>query len=235
VQLEANILRPILFGRDVARYTVRPPSHWVIFPHDPETGAPFPPRRLRQDAPLTWAYFQAHRDALGSRVRDAKRGVKYRDLEHFYMLHRPRVPDLYTPSVILTPALVNESEFALNRDGCTFVGGTAGIYGILPRTDCPVSPAFLLGCLNSSLYTYYFKMKGRPKRGGYHQLNGTILNQTPVAAGTGDVARSIETAVRSILAGEELGELREQIDAGVYDLFEITPEERDFIAQILNP
>lgn len=250
VEVEGNILHPVLYGEDVRRYAEPVAKHWVLFPHDPASFEAYPPRRLARAYPRAWAYLRSRRETLGRRVRDARQHVHYADLPQYYMLHRPRAPRVFARDTLVTPALVRRSEFTRNARGHFFVGGTAGVYALVPREaspgedpggprDPPPSSEFLLGCLNSRLFSYYFKLLGRAKRGGYYQINGTILKETPVRGPpwderAGPLVAGIELRVSRCMAAGGDPAVEAEIDELVEDLYEITAEERAYIRHVLS-
>lgn len=241
IDIEENILKPILFGKQTKRYMTPIPKYYIIFPHKIDSinqnkYTTIEIQELKNNFPLAWNYFESYKSEFGERVRDAKSKTKYKDLEEFYMIHRPRVPSLFLKDVIITMATSNHGEFTLNSGDYFFVGGTAGVYGIVMKPESKLSIYFILGCLNSKLYTYYFKAMGRIKRGGYHQLNKKILAQTPFIDLQQIKGENLEKEyseiidlTRKCLIGKNSQMYEEEIDQIIYKIFKLDKKEQNFI------
>lgn len=78
--LEPELVYPLVRGRDVRRWYVRPSGKYVILPHDPENGRPFSKRELRQKYPATYEYLSHFKEVLKTRsikpFQSLKRSLK---------------------------------------------------------------------------------------------------------------------------------------------------------------
>ena len=107
----------------------------------------------------------------------------------------------YKEQKILTPALTNKNNFCLDNEGYFFVGGTAGVYGIVPKSGIDIK--YLLGVLNSKVSEYYLKKICPIKQGGYFQYSTKFLEQLPIklpeTVGEKKIADQIVRKVNEIL------------------------------------
>jgi len=65
--VEAELVYPLVRGRDVGRWRVRRGSGYIIVPHDPETGKPLPERVMKVKYPRAYEYFLRYRRELEAR------------------------------------------------------------------------------------------------------------------------------------------------------------------------
>ena len=81
--VEADLLYPLLRGRDVAKWRNRPEAH-VLVVQDPETQRGFPEAWMQETHPLTWAYLTKFKKLLNKR----KSFQKFRtDKDPFYGMY----------------------------------------------------------------------------------------------------------------------------------------------------
>ena len=175
--VEKKLLRPILKGRNVRKWEVKWQGLYVIFSHKKENSdvVVIPEGEMKEKYPNTYEYFTTHKDVLKERIWFGKTPIELHGT--WYAIMYTDVPEIYETPKILTPALTNKNNFALDTRKNFFVGGTAGVIGILTKeTD----PLYLLGLLNSKLYEYYLKHKTPVKSGGYYQFSVDVLKQLPL-------------------------------------------------------
>ena len=89
---------------------------------------------------------------------------KYNTRSTWYEIPRTRLPFIYAKNGIVAAALTKEPKFALNSQGAFYVGGTAGVIGIIPKLQIANIELFLLALLSSEPYSRYFQNIGAPKR-----------------------------------------------------------------------
>ena len=85
--------------------------------------------------------------------------------------------DNYEGLKILTPALTDKTNFALDKETRCYVSGTAGVLGILPRE---IATKYLLALLNSRVFDFYLKHVTPIKAGGYSQYSAEALGNLPI-------------------------------------------------------
>lgn len=178
--IERALLKPILFGKEIHSFRTPTPTHHLLFPYA-KVGDKFKllsTQELKNDYPFAWDFLSQHKELIGS--RKWSKLVPYEQRPYFYELPRPRVPLVYSPFGILGAALTNRPKFCLNSGGYFFVGGTAGVVGIIPKEISLQTSKFYLGVLNSEVYGEYLKMTCPPKRSGYFQIGVKQLDIVPI-------------------------------------------------------
>lgn len=203
--IENGILRDILRRSNVRRYRWITNTKSVIYPHgEPYANNTIPEKELEERFPNALRHFKKFQTELNKRVWFDKSAKELHG--EFYAMMYFDLPEDFEKARIVTPALTNEPNFTLNHSGATFVGGTAGVIGIIPKIDYKV----MLGILNSSVFKYYMKDNCPPKRGGYYQLSVGALERFPfpeIDDADKEVVDSIRKNVEKIIAlGKEIAE-----------------------------
>ena len=173
VRLERNATAPFLQGQDIRRYVLEACSKVVILPYQFKTGRAqlMMETQLRKKFPLAYDYLRQNKRVLEEREEGRMRGSQW------YAYGRMQNVDLMLLPKILVPDIANISSFAFDDAGeFAFASG----YGITLRTDAGVSPAYLLGLLNSRLLDFYLKQVSTTMRGGYFRYFTQFIEQLPI-------------------------------------------------------
>lgn len=153
----SDILKPILFGREIRRYGVESKARFIIYLH---------PNRDVDDYPAIKRHLQQYKRALENRALDQK----------WYELQQPAVgllPLLSRPKIIF-PIIANECRFVLDREGYLINDKAFAI-----ASDDPA----LVGLLNSRLAFYFFRsvcaaLEGQ--RESYLEFRSQYVDRFPV-------------------------------------------------------
>ena len=246
LHLDRGVMRTVLRGRDVRRFSIAPNPPLLVFPYSEEHGTftLLTEDRLARHTGI-YRYLLSNKERLANRVWFGKSarelagawyGLMYVDAARWF-----RMPH------ILTPSLSDRSNFALGR-GDLFATGTAGVTGIVPESSTPEDIRYLLGLLNSSTISYAI-IKGSPIfSGGYYKFSAPYLKGIPIRridfSDPADKARHDKMVASVERMHELLSRLRAansdgereliqrqidatdgQIDALVYELYGLTEEE----------
>ena len=178
MQLESNLLRPILRGRDVRRYASDQNAKLLVFPYKVhnEKFVILTESELR-DYPKVNALLANNRAKLDERIwfgKNARQlsghwyGMMYIDgYEHFSCQH------------LLTPALSNRSNFTIGV-GTLFATGTAGVTSVILKDDIKENIRYVLGILNSQLLSFYATHHSPVFSGGYYKFSAPYLRKLPI-------------------------------------------------------
>ncbi len=227
------LIKPILRRKDIKRYSYEWADLWVIFIpwHFPNTNNPKNMEENEQDFsihyPIIYSHLLSHKDKLLKRNKD-ETGKRY----EWYCLQRWAANYYYEfeKEKIVYPE---------TSQGAYFIYENSGIF--LEKTAFMiVSDAYnlklLTALLNSKLITFYFKnfcggcILGKS---GY-QYNKHALEKIPIPKITPqnqELARKITDCAKAILESKEKDpkantqKLEKEIDALVYQLYNLTDEE----------
>jgi len=243
-RLEPDLLHPLIKGGDSKRYALARTKRLILFPYargEGKAAGLISDRTMIADYPLTWRYLQDNRDYLENRENGKMRGPKW------YGYVYPKALDVMPLPKIFTPDIAARASFSLDDSGeVFFTGGVAGGYGILCIAS--YSPAYLLALLNSRVLEWVIRRTATQMRGGYYSYESRFIRDLPIRtidfSDPKDPARhdKIVCLVERMLdlnkrlaaanLDQEKTVLKRQIeatdreiDALVYELYELTPEE----------
>ncbi|MFP6100990.1 class I SAM-dependent DNA methyltransferase [Helicobacter pylori] len=231
-----RLIKPILRGKDIKRYSYEWAHLWVIFIpwHFPNTGSPKDMEQNEKDFsihyPIIYAHLLSHKDELLKRNKD-ETGKRY----EWYCLQRWAASYYqdFEKEKIVYGEIVQEPRFYLDNGecelGCFYAEATSFILtGEHLR--------YLLGMLHSKLITFAFKTfyaGGGLGESGY-RYKKAFIERLPIPQITEknqELADKITDGAKQILALKEKDpkantqKLEKEIDALVYQLYHLTDEE----------
>jgi type I restriction-modification system DNA methylase subunit len=179
--IEKEMLKPLLKGKDVRRWSIDWKDLRVIFPYKIVSGDAilYSEDEMGRDFLKTWQYFLDHEKELKGRERG-----KWKSRKDWYAFGRKQNLHRFEQKKILVQVLANRSSFTLDEDGLYyFMGGsTAGAYGILLNDEYNTAEDYLyfLGLLNSSVLEFYIKHISQLFSGGYYAYGRQYLEKLPI-------------------------------------------------------
>ena len=168
-QLEPDLLKPFLKGKDVHRYEPLNPRYWVIFPYhiDGDESEFVGEDELKNNYPRTHEYLKHHEDDLRGRE-----GGKM-DHERWYDYVYPKNLTEFQKKKIVTPEISYGPNFTYDPDGTYH---TTKVYGLLTQESTDLSPEYILAVLNSPVLWFFLSNTGYTLRGGYFTFKTNYLN-----------------------------------------------------------
>ncbi len=225
------LIKPILRGKDIKRYSYEWAHLWVIFIpwHFPNTGSPKDMEKNEQDFsthyPIIYAHLLSHKDKLLKRNKD-ETGKRY----EWYCLQRWAANYLqeFEKEKIVYPCI-------MAKEPC-FVYEEKGFYAPAPAnivTGDKIEIKYITALLNSKCI--YFAMRKFYMGGGIEgELKTNNLEKIPIPQITEknqELADEIIALVDKILKSKakdpkaNTQKLEKEIDALVYRLYNLTDEE----------
>jgi len=194
IELEKDLLRPLLVGEDVKRYKYFDETASVLlFPYIIENGKqrPLKEDELKQMYPLAYGYLSKFRDHLINLRRKFKTNPEY-----WYALHRPRQKKWYDQEKIVTPEISFGCNMTLDRNGLIH---NAKVYSFLKKNSTTVDIRYLLAVLNSKLFWFFLKNTGYVLRGGFFTFKTRYMERFHIPKPKPDVEQHICREIESIL------------------------------------
>jgi type I restriction-modification system DNA methylase subunit len=247
LELETAILRPLIKGGEMKRYSVHTPQRVVVFPY--ERGELISAHRMKRYFPLTWQYLRRNKQRLEKRDRGKMRGP------HWYGYSRKQALTAMPQRKIVTPEYYACASYCLDTDGVYyFCGGGAGGYGIVLEDGW--SYEYVLALLNSRLLDWFLhKVSVRAYQTAYMytkeyiaQLPIRLVNfNDPTDASRHDrvvtLAKQMLALQTKLRSGNEaeaalkwrIADTDAEIDALVYDLYGLTEEEIELVQKLTLP
>ncbi|MFP6255789.1 class I SAM-dependent DNA methyltransferase [Helicobacter pylori] len=231
-----RLIKPILRGKDIKRYSYEWAGEWIIFIpwHFPNTDSPKSMEENEQDFsihyPIIYAHLLSHKDELLKRNQD-ETGKRY----EWYCLQRWAASYYqdFEKEKIVYGEIVQEPRFYLDNGECELGGFYAEATSFILTGE---HLRYLLGMLHSKLITFAFKTfyaGGGLGESGY-RYKKAFIERLPIPKITEknqELARKITDGAKQILALKEKDpkantqRLEQEIDALVYQLYNLTDEE----------
>lgn len=204
----AEIIKPLLRGRDVKRWTVQPTDRWLIFTRRGIAINNYPAIRDHlaqfrvqlEPKPITWD--DSAGAWLGRKVGSYRWYEIQDNIAYWEEFEQPKIiyPDIYEHQSF---AFDNQGYFGANT--CYFI---------------PTNRRWATGLLNSTLMEWFYTQVSSRVQGGYMRAFSAVMQQLPIPTPTPDEEAFITTVVDAILAGAQpQAALESLLNAFVYELF----------------
>ncbi|GAA9630170.1 class I SAM-dependent DNA methyltransferase [Helicobacter pylori] len=236
------LIKPILRGKDIKRYSYEWADLWVIFIpwHFPNTNNPKNMEENEQDFsihyPIIYSHLLSHKDKLLKRNKD-ETGKRY----EWYCLQRwaANYYQDFEKEKIVYGEIVQEPRFYLDNGECELGYFYAEATSFILTGE---HLRYLLGMLHSKLITFAFKTfyaGGGLGESGY-RYKKAFIERLPIPKITPQnqkLAHKITDCAKAILEAKEKDpkantqELEKEIDALVYQLYNLTAEEIKIIEE----
>ena len=175
VKLEKDLLKPLLIGTDIKRYSTITNEYFVIYPHFLDNNnktKPYEENIFRNKFPLTYKYLVNFKNEL------IEKKVKYRNnIQYWYSLNRARQISMFCQEKILTPEISYGCNMTIDTNN--FYTNTQN-YCLIKKKIFKESHKFYLSILNSKLLWFYLKNTGIILGGGYFRFKTNYLNPFPI-------------------------------------------------------
>ncbi|NHA50291.1 class I SAM-dependent DNA methyltransferase [Helicobacter pylori] len=221
-----ELIKPILRGKDIKRYSYEWADLWVINTHNGYTSATkskIPPIDIEK-YPATKAHLDAHWDTIATRSDQGDTPYNLRNCAYLEDFEKEK---------IVYGEIVQEPRFYLDNGECELGYFYAEATSFILTGE---HLHYLLGMLHSKLITFAFKTfyaGGGLGESGY-RYKKAFIERLPIPKITHknqELARKITDGAKQILALKEKDpkantqKLEKEIDALVYQLYHLTDEE----------
>ena len=203
----AELIRPILRGRDIKRYGYEWAELWIIGTHNGVRGK-FP-RIDIEDYPAVKAHLDQYWDKIA--VRDDQGATPYnlRNCAYWEDFDKPKV--MYPNMTKFLPFYYDERRFLQNDKSFMITGKHI---------------EFLTAFLNSSLFKFCFRENFPELLGGTRELRKVFFDKIPILLVDEDTNAQFAELVQDIQQ-EYTTEKAMLIDECLFDLYDLTEEERE--------
>ena len=241
IKIEASILKPLLKGQEIKRYSTPLWKYCIIFPYNIENrkATLIPKDEMERKYPKAWRYLNENKKILLARDR-GKLKVEW------YAFGRTQNINQFCEPKIMTQVLANRASLTLDKEGLYYFvgGGNAGGYGIKIKEEYNLDLRYLTALLNSRLLDFYLKKVSTTFRGGFFSYAKRFIEQLPIHIPNNSEKAEYDeilTLVDKILdlnkkkeismsnkelINREIMVYEERIDEIVYKLYGLNEEER---------
>ena len=221
----AEIIKPILRGRDTQRYQARWAGQWLV--------TTFPSMHFDiEEYPAVKNYLLSFgKDRLeqsGKRLPGGGKARKRTQHAWFEVQDTIAYYKEFAEERIVWGNLNNRAKYSYAPQDMFISAPTTML--------TPYSP-YLLAVLNSSLLDWYFRLIGVERDGGYYEYKPMFIERLPIPQIDAEAQRPFIALVDKILKAKasdpqaDTSEQEEEIDWLVYDLYDLTEQERASIRQ----
>ncbi|MDR1358275.1 MAG: hypothetical protein LBJ48_02810, partial [Coriobacteriales bacterium] len=218
----AEIIRPILRGRDIKRYSYDFHDQWLIASHNGYTndaGIQIP-RIDIDNYPAIKAHLEKYWDAIV--VRTDKGETPYNLRSCAYM-------DDFSKQKIVWGEISDKTKFSIDIQGRYYPEATTFL---MTGTDLK----YLLAFLNSSFSEYFFSVAGTTTGMGTVRWKKYKIEQLPIVKPSQPQLQIVEKLVEAI-AKEEYGSqeyriLEQTINSAIYKIVGLSDDETQFIESL---
>ncbi|WP_304522380.1 TaqI-like C-terminal specificity domain-containing protein, partial [Bacteroides sp. GM023] len=208
----AEIIRPILRGRDIKRYGYNWANLWLINTHN-GTKEKFP-RILIEDYPALKAHLDQYWDKISKRADQGDTPYNLRNCAYLEDFDKPKI--IYPNMTKYMPFVYDEDKFVTNQK-CFIITGQ--------------NMAYLTAFFNSSIFKFCFRDSFPELQGGTRELSKIFFDKIPVKKISGESDELFKTAINR-LQSDYTKEQTIVIDNMLFDLYDLTVEERKVIGNI---
>ena len=199
-QRTAEIIRPILRGRDIRRYSYEWADLWLINTHNGVKGSL--ERVHIEDYPAIKQHLDYYWDKIESRSDKGDTPYNLRNCAYVDEFSKPKIVwgNLNTRG---SYAMAPENMF-INAPACMIVPGCQ----------------YLLAMLNSNVADYYIRNLGVVRNGGFFEYKPMFVEQIPVPLPREEVVASIEDVLNSDVSDRLKDKRLEEIIESMFDFTE---------------
>ncbi|EAL9459554.1 class I SAM-dependent DNA methyltransferase [Campylobacter jejuni] len=233
VEIEKEILKPLLMGDSFHRYEKPISNSMVLFPYcgqdntDVKKMCLYDENELKSKFPKAWEYLKECESIL--RARENGRF----DNEKWYQFGRTQGINQENISKLLCPDICNNTHFVLDNLGEFYF--TTTIYGYVRNEEYKnLDYKYLMAVLNSSLTWWFLQKTSVVMRGGFYRIKPAYIEKfciPKINSKNEKLADELINSVDEILKAKEQDknantqELENKINSLVYKLYNLTEEE----------
>ena len=234
----AKLIKPILRGRDIKRYSYEWANLWLIFVswHFPNTQNPKSMDENEKDLarlyPSLYKYLLSHKEKLSKRNKD-ETGIRY----EWYCLQRygANYYEDFEKEKIVYPNM--NKEFIASYDTQRFYTNQK-CFIITSKNE---NLTYLTALLNSKLNFWYFKQIGATLGANGYEMSKIFVEKLPIPKITKEnqnLADELVKLVNQILAlkaensSADTSQLEKDIDNLIYKLYNLSPNDIKIIERV---
>ena len=205
----ADLMRPILRGRDIKRYGYVNSGLYLINTHNGIRGK-LP--RVDIDAyPSVKAHLDKYWDKISTRSDQGDTPYNLRHCVYMDDFFKPKI--IYPNMTKFMPFVLDNKSFITNQK-CFIITGE--------------HLAYLTAFFNSSLFKFCFRDFFPELQGGTRELSKIFFDKIPVLKVSDDQNKVFQAAVEDI-QHEYTSQKAQRVESMLFDLYNLTPEEREII------
>ena len=211
-QRTAELIRPILRGRDIKRYSYDWANLWLICTHNGIKGEI--PRVDIEDYPAVKAHLDQYWDKISTRADKGDTPYNLRNCAYWNDFFKPKI--IYPNMSKFLPFVYDDKDYCTNQK-CFIITGQ--------------SIAYLTAFFNSSLFKFCFRESFPELQSGTREMGKMFFEKIFVKQVTNKINKQFKAVVDDI-QNEYSKSKAIAIDNMIFDLYNLSEEERQIIGFI---
>ena len=208
----AEIIRPIVLGKNIKRYQYNWDGLWLINAHNGVKGK-IERINIEKDYPTIFEYLSQYLPQAKLRSDQGDHWTNLRNCAYLNEFDKPK---------IAWGNLALKGQFAFIKEPMMINA---------PSPFFVTDNKYLLALLNSSLADFYIKQLGVTRNGGYFEYKPMFVEQFPIPEISKELQRMFIDKVDKLIneTSENKAILEAELDKMVFDLYNLTMDERQII------
>ena len=233
--IEDIYVRKIIFPQDISKWNIKVPKNYIVYPYELKNKTTLvEEKKIKKNSPNLYDYLLRNKKELECR-KDSRKTLEGR--KDWYGLIRFSSINIFKKEKIISPTIVNNNKFALDKSYFSFSGGKTVVI-----TSEKISLKYLLAILNSKFANYFYNKNTPVKAGGYHNYSATFILELPIKNISFDQQKPFINLIDKILLLSQLDdylqnpvkqtnvkEYEKQINQMVYQLYCLTDDEIEIV------
>ncbi|PKQ69735.1 class I SAM-dependent DNA methyltransferase [Raineya orbicola] len=216
----AEIIKPILRGRDIKRYRAEWQDLWLINTHNGVKEKNIPRIDVVKDYPAIYKHLLQYEKELIKRQDQGDHWTNLRNCAYIQEFEKEKI--IYPNMTLFLPFIFDDKGHFINDKGFIL-------------TSNSISLKFLVGYFNSKISHRWIRENCPELQGGTRELRKIFFENIPIPPISETAQQPFMALVEQILAKKERGEDTQaeenQIDQLVYELYGLTEEEIKVVEQ----
>jgi hypothetical protein len=205
VEIEDDVMKPLVTGTDVKRYVYPGVSKHLLFPYKiTTTGAElYTAQEMEHSYPSAWKYLQANEVFLRQREKGKMNHAGWYGYNYPKNLDKQQLPKIGVAQTVsrLQMFLDEKGEFYFNNVRVNAIAVSEHF-----ESRC------LLALLNSRLVDFYFRLIAKPKDNGFYEANKQFIAPLPLPVLSSEEQQPFITHTETMLTTtRSLSDLRKRV------------------------
>jgi hypothetical protein len=229
VKIEKGLLKPVIKGEDIKRYSSIKSDTFVLFPYHLTDGKALPMEEefIKSKFPFGYNYFKSFEKELRNRENG-----KMDSNDKWFLYNYPKNLFISNQYKFVSPDITYGMNVTIEDGNYCLKNGA---YGIVLKNEFQQYEYQILAILNSKLIWYYLQATGNVLRGGYFRFNTKYIMPFPIpnllkikdSELIGIVNKILE--IKKSDSTTDTIALEAEIDQVIYKIYDLTEEEIQII------
>jgi hypothetical protein len=175
IEVESEIVKPVLMGNSVSKYSKLETDLYILYPHKEINGKtyPIPNDDLIDFFPKANFYLSTFKEKL------VQKKIKYKTNQNlWYSLHNSREINLFESEKIIVPYLANKAQMSYDKSGEFYTNDKCS--SLILKKEFDKYYLNFLAILNSKVLWFFIKNTSSEFSGGYFAFTNLFLNPFPL-------------------------------------------------------